>query len=62
MIHKGPNEELASSYNVILKWIAENSYEISSPGRESHLKCPWNEPNPGEWVTEIQLPVHEKGM
>lgn len=57
LIHEGSNEKLVSSYNLISKWIAENQLEIVGPGRECHLKGPWNEPNQNNWITEIQLPV-----
>lgn len=62
LIHEGSYEKLISSYNVISKWIAENHYDITGPGRECHLKGPWNEPNPDQWVTEIQLPVSKKAI
>lgn len=55
--HKGLPQTLQIGYAAIHGWIAENGYKIVGPNREIWLKGDWNEKDPREWVTEIQIPV-----
>lgn len=59
-IHKGPYESLHLAYNAISVWLEENQYQINGPVRESYLKGNWDEPDPSQWITEIQFPVIRK--
>lgn len=54
---KGPYQTLRMAYFAIDRWIAENGYKIIGPNREIWLKGDWNEKDPREWVTEIQIPI-----
>lgn len=60
VIHKGPYESLHLAYNAVSVWLEENQYQISGPVRESYLKGHWDEPDPNQWITEIQFPVAPK--
>ena len=59
-VHHGPFTTISEAYNAILKWIEDNGYRISGPGREIYL----NPANAGsqtdpKTVTEIQFPVEK---
>lgn len=58
--HKGPYGELHLAYNAISMWLEENQYQITGPVRECYLKGNWDEPDPKQWITEIQFPVGRK--
>lgn len=60
VIHKGPYETLHLAYNAVSVWLEENQYQIYGPVRESYLKGHWDEPDPNQWITEIQFPVTRK--
>ncbi|PZD92972.1 MerR family transcriptional regulator [Paenibacillus sambharensis] len=57
LLHKGPYTTIGRSYADIMKWIADNGYEICGLPRESYIDGIWNKSDPEEWLTEIQLPV-----
>lgn len=57
ILHKGSYDTLKNAYTFILKWVEENSYEISDNIRESYIDGIWNKENPEEWLTEIQVPI-----
>ncbi|MDD2620509.1 MAG: MerR family transcriptional regulator [Syntrophomonadaceae bacterium] len=60
VIHQGPYSTLGMGYGAIMKWIEENSYDITGLPRESYIDGIWNKENPDEWLTEIQIPVKLK--
>ena len=53
----GEYKTLASAYNFLGKWIEENGYTIAGTARQLPIKGPWNESNPSDYLTEIQMPV-----
>lgn len=55
--HKGSYENLRDSYNIVLKYIEENGYEIIDNIRECYIDGCWNQDNVSDWLTEIQVPV-----
>ena len=55
--HKGAYENLRDSYNIILKYIEDNNYEITDNVRECYIDGCWNKNNVEEYLTEIQFPV-----
>lgn len=59
-IHKGAYETITMAYNVLTVWMEDNGYEINGNFRSMYLKGHWNEPNPDEWITEIQVPVKKR--
>ena len=57
LIHKGPYENLHSSYKKIFAWINEKGYKTKLPSREVYLKGPGMifKGNPNNYLTEIQF-------
>jgi DNA-binding transcriptional MerR regulator/effector-binding domain-containing protein len=59
LIHRGPYDELKSSYARLLKYVNEHGYKISLPTREIYLKGPGMifRGTPQKYLTEIQIPI-----
>lgn len=61
LMHRGPYDQLRSSYARAREYRKERGYEITLPTREVYLKGPgmffWG--NPKKYLTEIQLPIAE---
>lgn len=60
VIHKGPYRTIGLGYGAVMKWIEESGYDITGLPRESYIEGIWNQDNPEEWLTEIQIPVKLK--
>ena len=58
--HKGSYENLRQSYNIILKYIEDNGYEIIDNVRECYIDGCWNKDNSDDYLTEIDFPVRKK--
>ena len=58
--HKGSYEHLRDSYNIILKYIEDNDYEIIDNPRECYIDGCWNKDSEDDYLTEIQFPVVKK--
>ena len=58
--HKGSYDNLRDSYNIVLKYIENNDYEIIDNPRECYIDGCWNKDNEEEYLTEIQFPVSKK--
>ena len=58
--HKGSYSTFSESYEIVLKYIEENGYEIASEIRESYIDGVWNKDEEEEWLSEIQIPIKEK--
>lgn len=54
IVHVGPYEELAGTYQTLGAWIETHGYHISGPVQETYLTGP---DEPGPPVTEIRMPV-----
>ena len=55
--HKGSYENLRDSYNIIIKYIEDNGYEIIDNPRECYIDGCWNKESEDEYLTEIEFPV-----
>lgn len=55
--HKGSYNNLRDSYNIIMKYIEDNGYEIIEFPRECYIDGCWNMENEEDYLTEIQVPV-----
>ena len=55
--HKGSYENLRDSYNVIIKYIEDNGYEIIDNPRECYIDGCWNKDSEDDYLTEIEFPV-----
>jgi DNA-binding transcriptional MerR regulator/effector-binding domain-containing protein len=62
LLHKGPYEQLGSSYAIILRYIKDKGYQPLLPSREVYLKGPGMifRGNPRNYLTEIQIPIGPK--
>ncbi len=60
VIHKGPYTTIGQAYAALTQWIEENGYEVIDLMRENYLDGIWNQPDPSQWITEIQAPVRKK--
>ena len=57
VMHSGPFQTMTSAYHALGVWLENNKYDISGPSRAIYHKGPWNEENPENYLTEIQMPV-----
>lgn len=55
--HKGSYNNLRESYDIILKFIENNGYQIIDNVRECYIDGCWNKKNEMDYLTEIQFPV-----
>ena len=58
VIHHGAYNTLPQSYQMVLKWVEANGYQVHGPIREIYLQC--GEPlrqDDDSYVTEIQVPI-----
>lgn len=58
--HKGAYDNLRDSYNILLKFIEDNGYEIIDNPRECYIDGCWNKDWVDDYLTEIQFPVKKK--
>ena len=58
--HQGSYDNLRDSYNIILKYIEDNGYQIIDNVRECYIDGCWNKDNVEDYLTEIQFPVKRK--
>jgi len=57
VMHYGPYEYLASSYEALDKYAKNSGYEASGLIREAYIDGIWNEEDPSKWKTELQMPI-----
>ena len=48
-----------NKYEMVLKYVGDNNYEIVGEIRESYIDGVWNKMSENEWLTEIQVPVRK---
>lgn len=53
----GEYANIAEAYNFLGNWIEENGYSMIGNPRQVTIKGPWNEKNPEDYLSEIQIPV-----
>ena len=49
--HKGSYSNLRDSYNIILKYIEDNGYEITDNARECYIDGCWNKENEDDYLS-----------
>lgn len=57
--HRGAYDNLRDSYNIVLKYIEDNGYEIIDNPRECYIDGCWNKEIENDYLTEIQFPVRK---
>lgn len=60
IFHKGSYDKFPETYEIILKYIEDNGYEICGNIREKYIDGVWNKDSEEEWLSEIQIPVVKK--
>ncbi|MCE1247700.1 MAG: MerR family transcriptional regulator [Firmicutes bacterium] len=62
LIHHGTYDTLIKSYDILMKWIEQNEYQIVGPVRESYIQLVgFGASTEKDCITEIQFPVEKKG-
>ena len=59
ILQKGPYTKTPASYSALNQWMKENGYEAAGPAREHYYRGDWNQKDPNEYLTEIQIPVRK---
>lgn len=57
VLHKGPYESLPEAYAAVFQLINDNNYKVAGPPRESYIDGIWNQEDPQNWLTELQVPI-----
>lgn len=60
IFHKGSYDRFSETYEIILKYIEDNEYEIVGNIREKYIDGVWNKDTEEEWLSEIQIPIVKK--
>jgi len=58
--HKGSYADFPKTYASVLKYIADNGYEIIGNIREVYIDGVWNKEKEEDWLSEIEVPVKKK--
>lgn len=57
----GTFENIAGAFRKFAAWLDEhNQYEMQGTSRQIVHRGPWNEEDPDQWVTEIQVPLKKR--
>lgn len=56
----GPFSEIAGAYRAFVRWLEENGTHLDGPDRQIVHRGPWNETDPRQYLTEIQIPVRKE--
>ena len=59
IFHRGSYGTFSESYEVVLKYIEENGYELAGPIRESYIDGIWNKDEESQWLSEIQVLIQK---
>lgn len=59
ILYKGRYENIDSAFFYLAKWIENSEYEPYGKVRQVAIKGEWNEPNPDNYLVEIQMPVQK---
>jgi effector-binding domain-containing protein len=62
LVHKGSYANMAESFMRLLRWIAENDYEVMGPGINIYHNDPMMVRSEEELITEVQFPIRKKEM
>ena len=58
---RGPFENISGAYRGFASWIQEhNQYRMTGQSRQTVHRGPWNETDPQDYLTEIQIPLEKR--
>ncbi|WP_287155839.1 GyrI-like domain-containing protein [Candidatus Solincola tengchongensis] len=60
LVHKGPHSGLQDSFLKLMRWVAENGYELMGPGEAVFHNDPVTVRSEEELITELRFPVRKK--
>ncbi len=60
LVHKGPHSGVQDSQLKLMRWIAENGYELMGPGIAVFHNDLITVKDEGDLITELQFPVRKK--
>ena len=60
--HVGPYERLNEAYGLLSAWVADHGLRQSGAVREIYLIGPGDVDDPEHFVTEVQMPVEQRGL
>ena len=60
VFHKGSYRTFPASYELVLRYIEENGYEVAGEIRESYIDGVWNKEEEDQWLSEIQVPIRKR--
>lgn len=60
MVLKGSYQEMGESFMCLLRWIAENGYEVMGPGINVYHNDPMMVRSEDDLITEVQFPIKKK--
>jgi effector-binding domain-containing protein len=58
IIHHGSMDDVMATGQALARWIDANGYRSAGYSREVTLE--WS-PDPEQWITELQQPIHTTG-
>ena len=56
-LHVGPYAALSGAYTELSEWVDDHAFRPEGPVRERYLNGPGDTTTPGEYRTEIEMPV-----
>lgn len=56
-VHKGPYDRLNEAHEAIEHWLADNGEKANGPPWEVYVTDPGEQPDPSEWLTEVNWPL-----
>ena len=59
MKHHGAYENLHQSYVEVFQYIEQQGLKVAGPPRANYIDGIWNQEDPKNWLTLIQVPVEE---
>ncbi|MBC7253364.1 MAG: GyrI-like domain-containing protein [Actinobacteria bacterium] len=60
LVHKGPHSGVQDSFLKLMRWIAENGYELMGPGVAVFHNDMITVKSEEDLITELQFPVRKK--
>jgi DNA-binding transcriptional MerR regulator len=55
VVHRGPMDDIATTYEALVRWIDDSGYALAGRSRELYLE--WDGEHPESNVTELQIPI-----
>ena len=57
MKHVGPYERFHESFTEAFTYMEEQGYKMAGALRTSYIDGTWNQENPEQWLSVIQIPI-----